>query len=713
MKTIIIIRNLVALLTVMLSSFMSAQETVVFNINQLAKGSIESGAASLNTCWLLDSDIKRPRNTSNEARFAEMGVGSLRYPYGHLADNYLWDTPPFGGTLEPKVATLSQAPGSWSWATNSDKTMNKIMDFDEFMEICQRQNIKPLIVVNALSYKYNNGPTYQDLKTTAVEWVKYAKNKGYDVAYWQIANEIDHHQNLMTQSEYVALYQDFVAAMKVEDPTIICGPGILSDSGYLTDLLNKAPTLVNFTSVHQYLFSDPFVDYPQWRDHNGSSLNSNVSKFQNAVNSSSKPNLPILITESNAYGNWDTWPALYKVLAWFDMLYTQHQYEDVAYTYMWNSHSPWNGENDLGNSITNALFNDIDNGVAPMGLPLKIMNSTAEERYMIPDNKVHGNTYSYGSYSPGTGNMTLYFINKSTAAVSMTVNVANYNMSTNYEKWVLTGNNQYDSNPTFNQTGTIAYTNDGFTTDLPPYSLVVVKLKSELVMSNIFYLNHLDTNRRLITNVDNTDAITTADAGATTTNARWNFIDTGDGYVYIECIANNMRLNATSVDLQNESSVNLVDSSNEGDTVKWQLTQVADNYFIDNKGLDRRLNLNNNKAAFGLTSYTSSWQQWRLTSSTLSIFNNELPRIQVYPNPVKSELTVKYGFTANSEVILTLYNIHGQVIKVFKKEMVQNKNQEIFDFTNVTSGLYFANIKVIPFNGNTPNEEVMKIIVQK
>ena len=98
-----------------------------------------------NSCWLMDSDLKWPRDTSNEARFAEMKLGALRFPYGHLADNYLWYTPGDYSNLAvtgpvPKVASPN-APAKWEWAVNqTDGTFLKDMSFDEFIAICKRQN---------------------------------------------------------------------------------------------------------------------------------------------------------------------------------------------------------------------------------------------------------------------------------------------------------------------------------------------------------------------------------------------------------------------------------------------------------------------------------------------------------------------------------------------------------------------------------------------
>ena len=71
------------------------------------------------SCWLLDSDIERPRETSFAVAMKDMGVKYIRFPYGHLADNYLWDADgDWGNTLTPKVATFSQTPSNWDWAVN-------------------------------------------------------------------------------------------------------------------------------------------------------------------------------------------------------------------------------------------------------------------------------------------------------------------------------------------------------------------------------------------------------------------------------------------------------------------------------------------------------------------------------------------------------------------------------------------------------------------
>jgi len=234
-------KNKITLLIIIMSVFSIqgfSATTISIEAGNVVK-KVVPGPAGAVLCWLLDSDIHRKRNTSFEDAMREMKVGSLRFPYGHLSNNYLWHTPPYENTsngLRAKVAIKSQAPGKWSWAVDNQGFFIDAMDFDEYMRLNKKLNLKPLVCVNAHSYKYNGGPSYDFLKTSAVEWVRYAKKKGYDGIYWQLGNEEDHHQDLITRSDYVALYIDFAAAMKAVDPNIKIGPGILSQSLHYSDI---------------------------------------------------------------------------------------------------------------------------------------------------------------------------------------------------------------------------------------------------------------------------------------------------------------------------------------------------------------------------------------------------------------------------------------------------------------------------------------------
>ncbi|MEO9572078.1 MAG: hypothetical protein ABJG40_12870, partial [Polaribacter sp.] len=328
---------------------------------------ISKNAAGVVSCWLLDSDKERPRKTSFTDAMKDMGVKYIRFPYGHLADNYLWDADgDWGNTLTPKIASSSQAPANWDWAVHKTSgEFIKDMDFDEYISICNNIGAEPMVVVNILSYKYNNGPTYQQLKETAIEWVKYANiTKGYNVKRWALGNEVDHHSDLITKEEYKALYTDFATAMKKVDPSISVGPGLLGS--WHADLLAHDPENIDFICVHNYLYKYDWrnQDYQGWKNTN-SVLVGNVESVQRIVNNSTIPDTEIHVTEMNSrpWKNNSDKDDIFRALAYAEMVLNASSFEDVKATYVWNTHGPWVGPE------TNTPYNilDLDNNREPRG----------------------------------------------------------------------------------------------------------------------------------------------------------------------------------------------------------------------------------------------------------------------------------------------------------------------------------------------------------
>jgi hypothetical protein len=125
----------------------------------------------------------------------------LRYPGGTIADNFNW-----------KTATLDNV-NLFPFESGESES-----NFDEFMVFCQNVGAEPLLVVNTQSWflkdKVAEGAQY------AADWVEYCKEKGYKVKYWEIGNETYWHP-IMTAKEYGALVNDYAAAMRKVDPSII------------------------------------------------------------------------------------------------------------------------------------------------------------------------------------------------------------------------------------------------------------------------------------------------------------------------------------------------------------------------------------------------------------------------------------------------------------------------------------------------------------
>lgn len=441
-----LIRIFVFLIVLLLLSTgrVGAQIDINIDFNKITKDSVANGVVSANLCWLLDSDKDRQNGSlSFNDAIDQMGVKSLRFPYGHLADNYLWDTPPYNsGELKDRVASPDQTPASWSWAVDKDGYMPNAMDFDEYMELCNRLDIKPLVVVNALSFVYKNGPTLEELVVSAKEWVRYAKDRGYHVEYWQIGNEVDHHPKQISMEQYIDAYQQIASAMKSVDSSIKIGPGILSRVNFFNEIINRYPNLIDFTSCHQYLwgYSKSCSSYELWKEFDDKFI-PNVIKMNRAVANSVKPNMEILITESGispsrkGMGNINN---LYKSLWWFEMAMNEAAMPNVSYIYNWGTHSPWNGEKDNEEDDLSVLLRIDNNSRKPTGEVTKLIN---DNLYCNLVEVSGGNKYIrvYASKSDN-GEITIFILNRDDTSKDVEITVEGVDKAELNHK-VFTGDN--------------------------------------------------------------------------------------------------------------------------------------------------------------------------------------------------------------------------------------------------------------------------------
>ena len=104
-------------------------------------------------------------------------------------------------------------------------------------------------------------------------------------------------------NEYMALYEDFARSMKEADPNAQIGPGILSSPAYDRAISQKCPELVDFSSVHQYMYAwqKTCSNYVGWRDCSDSFIN-NINQAETAFKSAGLPQLKLLVTETGVTG---------------------------------------------------------------------------------------------------------------------------------------------------------------------------------------------------------------------------------------------------------------------------------------------------------------------------------------------------------------------------------------------------------------------------
>jgi len=437
-----------------------------------------------NVCWLMDSDIKWPRTVSNESRFAEMKFGAMRFPYGHLADNYLWHSPGQYSTVAttgPKPKTASpETPSNLTWAVNTaDNTFRKDLSFDEFIAICKRQNIEPLICVNSQAHFYTGGPTYEVLKTSAAEWVRYANiTKGYGIKYWQLGNEIEHDGNLK-MSEYTNLFIDFATAMKAIDPTIKVGTGVLSNTTWNKDILTKAGTLCDFVATHNYQFNSKLAlgGYRSWyKDY--STVIQSVEATQEMLDNNfpNRPEIEMHITETNVTGgdfpdvsNID----LYKSLYWFEMNMNELAQKNVKYTYCWGTHSPWGGERSLGD-IGCLLENSNANTIRPAGRVIQLINTYLKNKWVVVT-RVLGYLRFYASVSTDRKELSVFILNKNLYTENTKLNISSFDLTNaQVEQTTFSGTDFNDKYPVIN---TVQLSSVPSQVELPPVSLTILNYK--------------------------------------------------------------------------------------------------------------------------------------------------------------------------------------------------------------------------------------------
>jgi hypothetical protein len=462
--------------------------------------------------WLLDSDLHRPRTQTNVEAINELGAGILRFPFGHLSDNYLWNTPPWDADLQPRIASQHETPGlltpgnrDWSWAVADDGSFIDAMDFDEFADVTAQTGTQSVVVINAAAHRYEDGPTYEELRDTAVEWVRYAVDNALQVDFWQIGNEADHpSDSVLTSSEYSALYLDFVAAMRAIDPSISVGPGLIGLSPYSDEVMTAIDGQFDFAGVHQYV---QYEDHDDWRRFTGDPV-PNVTNMQRLVELSAFPDVPILVTETNSHGSgWTDGDTITttKALALFELLARQHEAANVTASLIWTTHTPWSGEDFVGDDA-NVFFNDDLNERTPNGMATRLFAETMHTSRLLTAPEAQGNMRIWASIDPTTGVLSVHLLNKGTAEQDVNVTLVDAAITSVAERTVFSGQSPNDPNPTRAVDELVTLENGAVSTTVPGTGIVVLHaafvVPPDVVVNEIHY-NPLDGGAEFIELLNN------------------------------------------------------------------------------------------------------------------------------------------------------------------------------------------------------------------
>jgi len=469
------------------SAFVAHAATETIRPDAVVKHNVR-GASGVNLCYLLDSDKHYQRKVRSLDAIRAMGAGSLRFPYGHLADNYLWTVPPFEDAvkgLKPKIASPDAPPAKWSWAVDAKGFHPRSMDFDEYIHLCKEIDVEPLVVVNVLSFQYKGGPTREQLVKLAAAWVYYSNvTRKYGVKYWQLGNEVEKQDNKskLTKELYSEIYGQMAAAMKKVDPSIRVGTGVMSSPAWNRMVLEQNPGLVDWVATHQYTWHIPLTtcDYDGWKEYRDVYVPS-VRNTQKLLDSNPAwKGVEMLITETSSKGAGVEWADgnvsnLYKALLFFEMNTEQLASRSVRYTYFWCTRSPWAHEAQSGKSIDNLL--DRDNGLTSQGQIVQIMN-----RYMLPnilDVKASDGYLRFrATISDDSSEITFFALNKGDRADNVEFSVDGHAAYFLTEKVEFSGKSPQDQNPALKKQPFKKSTKT-VSSALPPCSLTIFKLTKQ------------------------------------------------------------------------------------------------------------------------------------------------------------------------------------------------------------------------------------------
>ena len=137
----------------------------------------------------------------------------LRFPGGTIGNFYHWE---IAGFVQSEMSSTSNEQLNRRNRGNFvrlRKRRNGRLAFDDFMQMCNALKITPIVVVNL----------WTGSQEESAGWVQYAKNKGYEIAYWELGNEYYlpwYAEKYPSAETYIAQAQKHAQAMKAVDPNI-------------------------------------------------------------------------------------------------------------------------------------------------------------------------------------------------------------------------------------------------------------------------------------------------------------------------------------------------------------------------------------------------------------------------------------------------------------------------------------------------------------
>jgi hypothetical protein len=134
----------------------------------------------------------------------------LRFPGGTVANFYDWERQRFDEEALTSSASEKLNVRNERSLAQLEARGDATVSFDDFMAFAGATGARAVVVVNL----------YSGTPQQSAAWVKYARDKGYQVAYWELGNELylPHYRNRFPNPEaYLKVARQHAAAMRAAD----------------------------------------------------------------------------------------------------------------------------------------------------------------------------------------------------------------------------------------------------------------------------------------------------------------------------------------------------------------------------------------------------------------------------------------------------------------------------------------------------------------
>ena len=111
--------------------------------------------------------------------------------------------------------------------------------------------------------------------------------------------------------------------------------------------------------------------------------------------------------------------------------------------------------------------------------------------------------------------------------------------------------------------------------------------------------------------------------------------------------------------------------------------------------------------------YDGTFTYSNIVSVSIGLLN-DFSLEQNYPNPFNPATIIKYNIPEESTVQIKIFNVVGEVVTEFLNEVQsEGSHQKLFNASNLTSGIYFAQLSSTALNSGKVYSGMIKMIYMK